>query len=96
MAKAVFEAVRPPVVLKVLPLASTRGAQFTPPTPKDGEFRPEALKLEEPTPSTLQPSQQVPEQHSGASDTDSGRAEEPAQRRCRLLEASKLGSLLAS
>ena len=78
MAKVVFEVVRPPVVLKALPLASTREAQFTPPTPKDGEFGPEALKLEKPTPSTLQPSQQVPEQGSGASDTDSGRAEEPA------------------
>ena len=78
MAKAVLEMVRPPVVLKALPLASTQEAQFTLPTPKDGEFRPEALKLEEPTPGTLQPSQRVPEQGSGASDTDSGRAEEPA------------------
>ena len=52
MAKVVFEAVRPPVVLKALPLASTREAPFTPPKPKDGESRPDASKPEEPTPST--------------------------------------------
>ena len=78
MAKAVFEAVRPLVVLKALPLAGTWEAQFTPPNPKDGELGPEASKPEEPIPGTLQPSQQVPEQGSRASDTDSGRAEEPA------------------
>ena len=70
--------VRPPVVLQALPLANTREAQFTPPNPKDGDFGPEASKPEEPTPGTSQPSQQVPGQGSGASDTNSGRAEEPA------------------
>ena len=78
MAMAVFEAVRPLVVLKALPLASTQEAPFTPLKPKDGESRPEASKPEEPTPSTLQPSQQVLQQSSRASDTDSGRTEEPA------------------
>ena len=78
MAKAVFEAVRPPVVLKRLPLASTREAAFTPPSPKDGGSRPEASKPEEPTPGTSQSSLQVLEQSGRASDTDSGRAEEPA------------------
>ena len=38
--------------------------------------RPEASKPEEPTPSTLQPFLQVPEQSSIASDTNSGKAEE--------------------
>ena len=78
IAKVVFEAVRPPVVLKALPLASTQEAQSTPSKPKDGEPGPEASKPEEPTPGTLQPSQQVPEQGSRVSDTDSCRAEEPA------------------
>ena len=78
MAEVVFEAVRPPVVLKVLPLASTWEAAFTPLSPKDGGSGPEASKPEEPTPSTSQPSQQVPEQSGGASDTDSGRTDKPA------------------
>ena len=78
MARVVFKAVRPPVVLKALPLASTREAAFTPPSPKDGGSGPEASKPKEPTPSTSQPSLQVPEQSGGASDTNSGRAEEPA------------------
>ena len=61
----------------MLPLASTREASFTPPDPQEGESSPEASKPEEPTPSTSQPSQQVPEQSGRASDTDSGRTEEP-------------------
>ena len=77
MAKAVFQMVKPPMVLKALPSVSTREAPSTPPIPKDGGPRPEASKPEEPTPSTSQPSQQVPEQSSGASDTNSGRADEP-------------------
>ena len=77
MAKAVFEVVRPPVVLKAHPLAGTQEAAFTLLSPKDGGSRPEASKPEEPTPSTSQPSQQVLEQSGGASDTDSGRTEEP-------------------
>ena len=77
MAKAVFQVVKPLVVLKALPSASTHEAPSIPPKPKDGGPRPEVSKLEEPTPSTSQPSQQVPEQSSRASDTDSGRADEP-------------------
>ena len=75
MARVVFKAVRPPVVLKAPPLASTRGAAFTLPSPKDGGSRPEASKPEEPTPSTSQPSLQVSEQSGRASDTDSSKAE---------------------
>ena len=77
MAKVVFQAVKPSVVLKALPSASTHGALSTPPKPKDGGPRPEASNPEEPTPSTSQPPQQVPEQSSRASDTNSCRAEEP-------------------
>ena len=42
MARVVFEAVRPPVVLKVFPLASTHEAVLTPSRPKDRGSRPEA------------------------------------------------------
>ena len=77
MAKAVFQVVKPPVLLKALPSASNCEAPSTPPKPEDWGPRPEASKLEEPTPSTSQPSQQVPEQSSGASDTDSGQTDEP-------------------
>ena len=61
MAKAVFQVVKPPVVLKALPSASNHEAPSTPTQPEDGGPGPEASKLEEPTPSTSQPSQQVPE-----------------------------------
>ena len=77
MAKVVFQVVKPPVVLKALPSASNHEAPSTPPKPEDGGPGPEASQQEEPTPSTSQSSQQVLEQSSGASDTDSGRADEP-------------------
>ena len=77
MAKVVFKVVKPPVVLKALPSASSHEAPSTPPQPEDGGPEPEVLKLEESTPSTPQPSQQVLEQSSRASDTDSGKADEP-------------------
>ena len=76
MARAVFEVVRPPVVLKAFPLASTHEAVLTLPGPKGREFGPEASKPEEHTPGTLLPSLQVLGQSSIASDTDSGQAEE--------------------
>ena len=76
MARVVFEAVRPPVVLKAFPLASTREAALTPLGPKGGESRPEASKQEEHTPGTSLSSLQVPGQSSIASDTDSGQAKE--------------------
>ena len=77
MAKAVFKVVKPLVVLKALPSASSCEASSAPPQPEDGGAEPEVSKPEESTPSTSQPSQQVQEQSSGASDTDSGKAEEP-------------------
>ena len=77
MAKVVFKVVKPLVVLKTLPSASSCEVPSAPPHPEDGGPKPEVSKLEESTPSTSQPSQQVPEQSSGASDTDSGKADEP-------------------
>ena len=77
MAKAVFKVVKPPVVLKVLPPASSRETSSTPHQPEDGGLELEVLKLEESTPGTSQPSPLVQEQISEASDTDSGKADEP-------------------
>ena len=77
MAKAVFKVVKPLVVLKALPSASSREVLSAPHQPEDGGPELEVSKPEESTPSTSQPSQQVKEQSSGASDTDSGKADEP-------------------
>ena len=77
MAKAVFKVVKPPVVLKALPPASSREVPSTPHQPEDGGLELEVSKPVESTPSTSQPSQQVQEQISGASDTDSGKADKP-------------------
>ena len=77
MAKAVFKVVKPPVVLKALPSASSCEVPSAPHQPEDGGPELEVPKLEESTPSTSQPSQQVQEQISEASDTDSGKADEP-------------------
>ena len=76
MAKAVFKVVKPPVVLKVLPSANSHEVPSTPHQPEDGGPELEVSKLGESMPSTSQPSQQVWEQISGASNTDSGKAEE--------------------
>ena len=77
MAKVVFKVVKPLVVLKALPSASSREVPSAPHQPEDGGPEPGVLKPEEPTPSTSQPSQQVQEQISGASNTDSSKADEP-------------------
>ena len=74
MAKAVF---KPPVVLKALPSASSREVPSAPHQPEDDGSKPEVSKPKESAPSISQPSQQVQEQISGASDTDSGKADEP-------------------
>ena len=77
MAKVVFKVVKPLVVLKALPSASSREVPSTPHQPEDDGSKPEVSKLKESTPSTSQPSQQVQEQISRASDTDSGKDDEP-------------------
>ena len=77
MAKAVFKVVKPLVVLKTLPSTSSHEVPSAPHQPEDGGPKLEASKPEESTPSTSRPSQQVQEQSSGASDTDSGKADEP-------------------
>ena len=77
MAKVVFTVVKPPVVLKALPSTSSHKVPSAPNQPEDGGLELEVSKPEESTPSTSQPSQQVQEQISEASDTDSGKADEP-------------------
>ena len=77
MAKAVFNVVRPPVVLKALPSATSREVPSTPNQPEDGGPELEASEMKESAPSTSQPCQQVQEQISEASNTDSDKADEP-------------------
>ena len=77
MAKAVFKVVKSPVVSKALPLAHSHEASSVPPQPGGGGPEQEVSKSEEPVPSTSQPSLQVQEQISEASNTDSDKADEP-------------------
>ena len=77
MAKAVFKVVKPPVVSKALPSASSHEVPSAPHQPEGGGPEQGVLKLEEPIPSTSQLSPQVQEQISEASNTDSDKADEP-------------------
>ena len=77
MAKVVLKVVKPLVVLKALPSASSCEVPSAPHQPEDGGPELEASRPEESTPSTSRPSQQVQEQSSRASDTDSGKGDEP-------------------
>ena len=77
MAKEVFKVVKPPVVSKALPLASSHKALSAPHQPEGGGPKQGVLKSEEPVPSTSQLSPQVQEQISEASNTDSDKADEP-------------------
>ena len=75
MARALFEAVRPPVVPKKSPAADSQEAVPSSPGPANGGSAPEASKPTNPTPSTSQSCLQAQEL-SSSSDTDSGRTEE--------------------
>ena len=77
MAKAVFNVVKPPVVLKALPSATSREVPSAPNQPGDDGPELEVSEMKESTPSTSQPCQQVQEQISEASNTDSDKADEP-------------------
>ena len=74
MANAVFKS---PVVLKVLPSAHSCEVLSAPNQSEDGGPELEVSKPKKSTPSTSQPSQQVWEQISEASNTDSDMADEP-------------------
>ena len=77
MAKVVFKVVKPPVVLKALLSASSLKVPSAPNQPEDGGPELEVSKPKESAPSTSQPCQQVQEQISEASNTDSDKADEP-------------------
>ena len=77
MDKAVFKVVKPPVVLKALPSANSREVPSAPNQPEDGGPELEVSEPKESAPSTSQPCQQVQEQISEASNTDSDTADEP-------------------
>ena len=77
MAKAVFNVVKPPVVLKALPSVTSREVQSAPNQPGDGGPKLEVSETKESAPSTSQPCQQVQEQISKASNTDLDKADEP-------------------
>ena len=67
----------PPVVLKALPSSSSHEVPSAPNQPADGGPELEVSEPKESTPSTSQPCQQVQEQISKASNTDSDKADEP-------------------
>ena len=73
--------VKPPVVSKVLPPTRSHEASSAPPQPGGGGPEQQVLKSDEPVPSTSQPSPQVPEKISEASNTDSDGADEPRPER---------------
>ena len=90
MAKAVFKVVKPPVVLKVLPSANSHQAPSTPNQPEDGGPELEVSESKESAPSTSQPCQQVQEQISEASNTDSDKADEPTPEEEQPLQSLKV------
>ena len=77
MTKAVFKVVKPPVVLKALPSANSCKVPSAPNQPENGGPKLEVSEPKESAPSTSQPCQQVQEQISEASNTDSDKADEP-------------------
>ena len=90
MAKAVFKVVKPPVVLKALPSANSREVPSAPNRSEDGGPELEVLEPKESTPSTSQPCQQVQEQISEASNTDSDKADEPTPEEEQPLQSLKV------
>ena len=96
MAKVVFRVVKPPVVLKALPPASSRKVPSTPHQPEDSGLKLEVSKLGESTPSTSQTPPQVQEQTSGLPTLTQVRLTRPSQRRNSLVKVSKSNFPLAS
>ena len=87
MAKAVF---KPTVVLKALPSANSREVPSAPNQPEDGGPELEVSEPKESAPSTSQPCQQVQEQISEASNTDSDKADEPTPEEEQPLRSLKV------
>ena len=77
MANAVYKVFKPPVVPKTFPSASGHKVPSISSQPEDSGPKPEVSELKESTLSTPNPSQQVQEQVTEASNTDSDKADEP-------------------
>ena len=77
MANAVYKVVKPPVVSKTFPSTSGHKVPSVSSQPEDGGPEPEVSELKESAPSTPKPSQQVQEQVTEVSNTDSDKANEP-------------------
>ena len=90
MAKAVFKVVKPPVVLKVLPSSNSHEVPSAPNQPEDGGPELEVSEPKESAPSTSQPCQQVQEQISEASNTDSDKTDDPAPEEEQPLRSLKV------
>ena len=77
MANAVYKVVKPPVVPKTFISTSSHEVPSISSQPKDNGPEPEVSEPKESTSSTPEPSQQVQEQVTEASNTDSDKADEP-------------------
>ena len=77
MANAVYKVFKPPVVPKMFPFARSCKVPSISSQPEDGGPEPGVSELKESAPSTPKPSQQVQEQVTEASNTDSDKADEP-------------------
>ena len=77
MANAVYKVVKPPVVWKVFPSASSREVPSISSQPEDDGPEPEVSEPKESVSSTPEPRQQVQERVTKASNTDSDKADEP-------------------
>ena len=80
----------PPVMLKALSSANSCEVPSAPNQPEDGGPELEVSELKESAPSTSQPCQQVQEQISQASNTDSDKADEPAPEEEQPLRSLKV------
>ena len=77
MANAVYKVFKPSVVLKTFPSTSSREVPSISSQPEDDGPKPEVSEPKESTLSTPEPSQQVQERVTEASNTDSDKADEP-------------------
>ena len=77
MANAVYKVVKPPVVPKTFPSASSHEVPSALSQPEDNGPEPEVSEPKESASSTPEPSQQVQEWVTEASNTDSDKADEP-------------------
>ena len=77
MANAVYKVVKPPVVPKTFPSASSHEVLSISSQPEYGGPKPEVSEPKESTPSTSKTSQQVQERVTEASNTDSDKTDEP-------------------